>query len=196
MNLATRSRMTLEEYLHYDDGTDARYELVDGVLVAMGAESPLNVDIAIFLIVAFAQFVPTYHIHRGTEIAVLSRNADTRFPDLMVLTAAGAAALAGQPRSLITSDMPAPRLVIEVVSRSQDNPTAHQRDYIEKRQEYAQRGIPEYWLIDPARQSVGGLILVEQNYQEQIFTRDQVIISPAFPALNLTATQILTANRA
>lgn len=30
--------MTFEDYLAYDDGTDTRYELVDGVLVEM----PLN----------------------------------------------------------------------------------------------------------------------------------------------------------
>jgi Uma2 family endonuclease len=39
MTVATRSRMSLEEYLTYEDGTDARYEWVDGVLVEMGAES-------------------------------------------------------------------------------------------------------------------------------------------------------------
>jgi Uma2 family endonuclease len=42
-------RMSLEEYLAYDDGTDTRYELVDGVLVEMGNESKLNVQIAMFL---------------------------------------------------------------------------------------------------------------------------------------------------
>jgi Uma2 family endonuclease len=34
----TNRRMTLEEYLSYDDGTSTRYELV-GVLVEMGAET-------------------------------------------------------------------------------------------------------------------------------------------------------------
>jgi hypothetical protein len=37
--------MTLEEHLNYDDGTDTRYELVDGVLVAVGAENPINPQI-------------------------------------------------------------------------------------------------------------------------------------------------------
>ena len=45
MNLATRQRMTLEEYLKYDDGTDIRYELVDGVLVEMGAEQQFQIQI-------------------------------------------------------------------------------------------------------------------------------------------------------
>ncbi|HAA32609.1 MAG TPA: hypothetical protein DCE56_38985, partial [Cyanobacteria bacterium UBA8553] len=32
----TSQKMTLEEYLNYDDGTDTRYELVNGELVDLG----------------------------------------------------------------------------------------------------------------------------------------------------------------
>ncbi|MEO0803719.1 MAG: Uma2 family endonuclease, partial [Cyanobacteria bacterium J06642_2] len=40
MSVSTSSKtMTLAEYLTFDDGTDTRYELVDGVLVAMPPES-------------------------------------------------------------------------------------------------------------------------------------------------------------
>ena len=42
--------MTLREYLDYDNGTDIRYELEDGVLVEMGAENPLNPSIAMMLV--------------------------------------------------------------------------------------------------------------------------------------------------
>ncbi len=37
MTIATAQQMTLETFLHHDDGTGNRYELVDGVLVEMGA---------------------------------------------------------------------------------------------------------------------------------------------------------------
>ena len=49
MTVATDRRMTLKEYLVYEDGTDIRYELEDGVLVEMGAETPLNPRIAAML---------------------------------------------------------------------------------------------------------------------------------------------------
>jgi Uma2 family endonuclease len=48
MTTATR-KLTLEEYLAYDDGTDTRYELVDGELMAMPPESDKNNLIAIYL---------------------------------------------------------------------------------------------------------------------------------------------------
>lgn len=44
---------TLEDYLNYDDGTDTRYELVDGELVKMPPDSRLNHKIASFLFATF-----------------------------------------------------------------------------------------------------------------------------------------------
>jgi Uma2 family endonuclease len=42
MTITTAKRMSLEDFLTYDDGTHTRYELEDGVLVEMGTESPIN----------------------------------------------------------------------------------------------------------------------------------------------------------
>ena len=47
MTIAT-SKMTFEEFLNYDDGTDALYELENGKLIAMPSESDLNQRIASF----------------------------------------------------------------------------------------------------------------------------------------------------
>jgi Uma2 family endonuclease len=49
--------------------------------------------------------------------------------------------------------------------------------------EYAGRGIPEMWLIDPARSVVKVLTLVD----------GEVIQSPTFPGLTTTAIAVLTA---
>ncbi|MEB3295248.1 MAG: hypothetical protein VKJ24_19005 [Synechococcales bacterium] len=57
MTIATQKRLTLTEYLTYDDGTDTRYELVDGVLVEMGAESRVNIKIGLFLIKTWLKLV-------------------------------------------------------------------------------------------------------------------------------------------
>jgi Uma2 family endonuclease len=53
---------TIEDYLTYDDGTDTRYELVNGVLVEMGAENPGNVAIAMFLVTIFFQLPVPYYL--------------------------------------------------------------------------------------------------------------------------------------
>lgn len=187
---------TIDEYLNYDDGADTRYELVDGELVEMGAESPVNVATAIFLISIFLQMsIPYYLIHRGTEIAVSSRSVTTRYPDLLILSEAGWQALAGETRSFIRAEMPAPVLVIEVVSPGDENSDNYQRDYVEKPREYAARGILELWQIDPGRSVVNVLELVNGAYQSCPFSGDDLIVSPQFPNLQLTAAEILRAGQ-
>ena len=85
-NRMTTKPMSLEEYLDYDDGTDRRHELIDGRLVEMGAESDVNVMIGTFLTVIFSQLIPHQLIRRGSELEVSGQRANTRIPDLLVLT--------------------------------------------------------------------------------------------------------------
>lgn len=196
MTLAIGKPMTLADYLDYDDGTDARYELVDGILVSMGAESDINVVIGSFLFSVLLKFAPFYCIRRGTEIEVTGGKANTRYPDLMVLTEASAAALAGKKRSLITLDMPVPALVVEAVSSSDTDRPSRERDYVDKRREYAQRGIPEYWIVDVISKVVLVLRLVNGQYEEERFVGAETLRSAVFPELSLSAAEILTAGPA
>ena len=182
--------MTLEEYLNYDDGTDTRYELVDGRLVAMSTESRLNDLIASFLFAYFLQLDVSFtYLSTKTQIAVSGKRANARQPDFMVLSEEAKQALEGARHSLITHDMPPPQLVVEVVSPKQKN-----RDYRHKRTEYAGRHIPEYWIVDPIAQTVTVLEWVDGLYEEQVYRDEAVIQSLSFPALQLTAQQVLQAN--
>jgi Uma2 family endonuclease len=192
----TNQRMTFEEYLNYDDGTNTRYELVNGVLVEMGAETALNISIVFFLAIAFAQQgIPPYRIGNKHLIAVSSTKVTARDPDLTVHSEASYNAIITEKQSLLGYDKPSPLLVVEVVSPGKPGESNYDRDYIEKRQEYADRGIPEYWLIDPNRQVVLVLTLQGQSYQEQHFTGQTAIVSSTFPNLNLTAERVLKADR-
>ncbi|MDW8199752.1 MAG: Uma2 family endonuclease [Cyanobacteriota bacterium SKYGB_h_bin112] len=195
MTIATNRPMTLEEYLSYDDGTDRRYELVDGVLVDMGAERRVNEKIALWLLSQFLQFIAVNLLARGTQLMVNSQSATIRSPDLLVLTEQLDQALSCAQQSLITIDMPPPALVVEVVSPGNPGEQNYDRDYIEKRREYALRGIPEYWIIDPDRQVVLVLTLTGQTYQDQRFMGNAAIVSPTFPQFQATAEQILKAGQ-
>ncbi|MEX0270006.1 Uma2 family endonuclease [Leptolyngbyaceae cyanobacterium UHCC 1019] len=172
---------------------EGNYELVNGEIVEMGAENDKNIQIAGFLFFMLAQVVPHYLIRRGTEIAVPSRLVTSRYPDLMVLTEETRAAMKRDQRSLISLEMPAPQLTVEVVSPGNLGSDNYNRDYIEKSQEYASRGILEYWLIDPAREVFVLHLLSHGQYQRTEFRGNQRIESPAFASLQLTAEQILQA---
>ena len=187
MTTATK-QLTLEEYLNYDNGRDKHYELVAGNLTEMPPESPRNAEIAIKLLLIFAQFVvPRLLRCKDTEIVVSGSRTTVRLPDLMVLTEGLADALYSSGRSTIMSDMPPPALVVEVVSPGKVN---QDRDYRYKRSEYAARGIAEYWIVDPQVDRVTVLTLNEGLYDETVFEGDNAIDSPLFPQIQLTANQI------
>ena len=187
MTTATR-KLTLEEYLNRENDSDKHYELVAGNLTEMPPESPQNAEIAIKLLLVFAQFVaPRLLRCKDTEIVVSGSRTTVRLPDLMVLTENLADALYRSGRSIIISDMPPPALVVEVVSPGKVN---QDRDYRYKRSEYAARGISEYWIVDPQIQQVTVLILNQGLYDETVFTDNDAIASVNFPKLQLTVNQI------
>jgi Uma2 family endonuclease len=181
--------LTFEEFLAYDDGTDTRYELVDGELVEMPTESPENCQIAKRLMFELARFFPIALLNlKDIEIEVSGRRAKVRLPDLIVLSDEGYGALQGKSRNLITREMPPPILIVEIVSPGAENRT---RDYRYKRTEYAARGIAEYWIIDPGEQRITVCEWVDGQYEDKVFTGDTRIESMIIPEFQLTAAQIL-----
>lgn len=195
-NAAPQKTMTLEEYLTYDDKTDIRYELVDGVLVAMGAESTANNWIAMFLVNCFWQLgLPFYCTGMKQKIEVRSNHASARDPDLIIHSDTSSLAIEGLSEVCLKLSDPNPFIIIEIVSPGPENSENYQRDYVQKPVEYAVRGVPEYWIVDPDRAWIKIGTLVDGSYQFLTFIDEQIIASPTFPMLRLTAQQILNAGR-
>ena len=186
---------TIEDYLDYDDGTDTRYELVDGELVEMAPENPLNPVIASILFAAFLGLgIPPYRLVIGHQIATTSAKVTARQPDLVVHTEESLNAILSGVK-LLMPEMPPPLLVVEVVSSSDTDKRSKDRDYVEKPKEYAARGIPEFWQVDPDRAVVIVLSLKDGAYQSREFRERDRVVSPTFPDLQLTAEQILRAEQ-
>jgi Uma2 family endonuclease len=183
---------TFEEYLSYSEDLDGRFQLIDGELIELPPESPENDFIAreLFWLLALASVVSRELIRNHTcevQVPVL-QPGDTanRFPDMVILREEHLDLLTR--RLTITVDMPPPRLIAEVVSPGRSN---RDRDYINKRAQYAAIGVPEYWLIDPTAKVVMVLQLQGDDYTEVgTFQGGDRIISPEFPNLTLTAAQV------
>jgi len=180
--------MTMEDYLNYDDGTDTRYELVDGELVQMPVESQVNLSIVKYLLFELAKHLPIALLATMTEVEVSGKRAKSRVPDLMVHSEESHAALSGDKRAILLRDMSPPALVIEVVSPGQKN---RDRDYRFKRTEYAARGIAEYWIVDPEVQQVTVCLWVNGQYEDTVYQGDAPIASTVIPDFALSAAQIL-----
>ncbi len=182
-------KMTLKEFLAYDDGTDNLYELEYGELIKMPAESDINQRIASFLFAFLLGLgIPSYRLRIGIEVAVSGSRVSVRIPDLLVLSEELATEMDGASRSIVLMDMPPPLLVVEVVSPNQEK-----RDYRYKRSEYAARGIAEYWIVDPIAQQVTILEWVEGLYEEKVYKGDDRIESSVLGILDLNVDRVLQA---
>lgn len=191
-------RLTFQQYLEQNTDTDRRCELVDGRLIEWPPESEPNTSLANFL---FLQLVnaglPFRQIQpHACELQVpVLRPGDpaNRYPDLTLLRPEHLELT--RQRLTITCDALPPYLVVEVVSPGQPN---RDRDYNRKRAQYAARGIPEYWLVDPARNRIR-ILQWDRGSSVEVgeFTGDRVMQSPQLEqlgiVLSLTTDQVLGA---
>jgi Uma2 family endonuclease len=184
------------DYLAWSDNPanflEGRFELVDGELVEVPPESEPNNWIARCLMFALANSgqIPLRQIvihSLELQVPVLKAgDSANRYPDLVVLREEHIALT--QKRLTITLDMPPPRLVVEVLSPGKKN---RERDLVRKRDQYAARCIPEYWLVDPEVETVTVLVWENGVYSESQTTRGkEVISSNEFPELRLTSDQL------
>ncbi|MCY7366974.1 MAG: Uma2 family endonuclease, partial [Chamaesiphon sp.] len=95
-------KMTLEEFLAYDDGTDCLYELERGELISMPFESEINRRVSMFLMAYLLQRgIPFYRLTMKTEIAVSGSRVSVRVPDLVLLSEELATEMDGETRSIV-----------------------------------------------------------------------------------------------
>jgi Uma2 family endonuclease len=190
----TKARFaSFEEYLMADvsDLPEERCEYWDGELVPVMTESLGNEAIANYLAFVLWQMgIDQMLASPGKISVVVNGRPRTRFPDLTLLDEAHLVLMERSTR--VGATMPPPRLVVEVVSPGDEDSENYIRDYQDKRDQYADRGIPEYWLIDPQRSWVMVGNLVAGRYQFTTFRGSQAIVSQALPTLDLTVNRVLT----
>ncbi|MEG3864077.1 Uma2 family endonuclease, partial [Microcoleus sp. herbarium12] len=168
------------------------YELIDGELVTLPPESEPNTAIVSYLFLVLVNSgIPWRCIKTHMceiQVPILREgDAANRYPDLVILRPEHI--LLTAIRLTVTLDMPPPQLVVEVVSPGR---IGRDRDYISKRDQYAARSIPEYWIVDPQEQIVAVLRLESGEYVEVgMFQGEQTLVCSTFPQLNLTAGQVL-----
>ncbi len=178
---------TFEEYMSYDDNSEKLYELFNGELIEVPPESGWNVEIANFLLLKFALVVGYRRVRgHGLELEVRGEPKN-RYPDLTIIGAEHIQQLS--KRNTIRLSMAPPLLVVEIVSPGE---IQRDRDYIAKRLQYQDCGIPEYWIVEPKTQSILVLELKGDTYIEVgNFAGDDLVVSPQFKAdLNFKVAEV------
>ena len=185
-----------QEYLDDDQlSSERNYRLLDtGELIEVSSEDDINLRIAIKLLIFLSHLgggAIADRIRNGNKEIQVRPFGDqqvNRKPDLMVM----------QPehlemaRQAILLGITPPLFVAEVVSPGPESSANYQRDYVWKRQQYQEWRIPEYWIIDPHRDQVTVLALVNEIYQETVYQGDSQIESVVFPEFREVAKDVLT----
>lgn len=151
-----RRRMTEEEFDAWCS-EEVRAEFVDGEVIEMSPVSAIHDDLFHFaagLLRVYLELNPVGRV-RGPEFQVRLRAGLRRVPDLLFISR--------ERQHLVkrTYVDGAPDAAFEIVSEE-----SIARDWREKYQEYQANGVREYWIIDPAHQSVRLYTLREGAYEE------------------------------
>lgn len=183
------NKITFAEYLGYDDGTNKRYELVDGELLLMNPPAKRHFNIARFLIRLFEEEISRQQldIEVFAGIGIRTGAKSSRIPDLSLVDGELWRSLPDDASAVIEVPL---LLAVEIVSPGKEQ---IERDYIEKVTEYQNTGIREYWIIDPMEQKVTIFVLNQGNYTKSVFVPDEAITSMTFPLLKVAVGEILSA---
>jgi Uma2 family endonuclease len=202
-------QLTPQKSLSFDEflvqyGGDNRYELIDGEVFDLEPTGQ-HEEVAAFITAKICVQVegtglPWFVLQRG--LLRPSNAAMTAFrPDVAVVDRDE---LIKEPfwsdQSILTLGSSI-KFVAEVVNSNWQN------DYARKVEDYAVLGIPEYWIADyaglggtrhigkPKQPTLSICSLVDEEYEIQQLRGREMIVSPTFPELRLTAEQVLRANR-
>ncbi len=194
--------VTFEEFIEWYPNDGVRYELHNGVIIEMAPPTGDHEKVVGFLArkltVEFDRLNLPYTIPKTAFVKTPSAKS-TYSPDVLLLNLDN---LGNEPlfqkQSTVTQAASVP-LVVEVVS------TNWRDDYHLKFADYEEMGIPEFWIADyaalggkrfigdPKQPTFSVCQLVGDEYQVTKFTGNNLIVSPTFSQLNLTAQQVFDA---
>lgn len=171
------------DYLWLTDGTNRLVEFTDGFIEVLPMPTEKHQAISLTLLLAFLDLMRRTNgkvYYSPLRIRVGPRRF--REPDLLLLQSADDPRRADRYWS-------GADLVVEIVSP--DNP---ERDHVTKRADYAAAEILEYWIVDPQRETITVLRLVDKSYAEHgVFGRGAIATSALFSDFEVAVDAVLDA---
>ena len=157
-----------EAYLWLTDRSRRLVELTDGRIEALPMPTSTHQAVLLFLYRLFHDHLrPRGGVAMVSALRMRVREGKYREPDLLMLRERSDPRY--QDRYWLGAD-----LVAEVVS-----PDDPDRDLVEKRADYAEAGISEYWIVDPRDETITVLALEGEGYVEHgAYGRGDRAVSP------------------
>jgi len=140
-----RHPLTVAEYAALDETDLGRYELQEGSLLVSPSRTPHHMRVMRRLIVQLEGQIPGHlellpDVDIDLELTPPQRPGWSRRPDLVVVRQSEFERVGREGGLLRGAEVV---LVVEIVS-----PGSHRTDHVIKHGEYADAGIPRYWIVD------------------------------------------------
>ena len=182
--LPPQGRWSEQAYLWLTDQSNRLIEFTDGYVEVLPMPTQRHQAISRFLFLAFF-----FHLQprAGTvfyaPLRLRVRDGEFREPDLLLMRDAGDPRR--QDRYWLGAD-----LVAEIVS-----PDEPHRDLVDKRRDYAEADIPEYWIVNPLDETITVLQLQDGHYTEHgIFRRGSEATSVVLPEFRVAVSAVFDAS--
>lgn len=173
---------SVEQYLALTQQTHRLIEFTDGVIEALPIPTEKHQAISLFLLLSLLAFVrPLGGVVFYAPLRLEVRPGMFREPDLLLLVHGD------DPRRQNEYWLGAD-LVVEVVS-----PDKPGRDIDEKPRDYAEAGIPEYWIVNPLNDTITVLALAGKAYVEHgIFHRGERAVSKLLDGFSVDVDEVFS----
>ena len=181
--LPSRGHWSDDAYLWLTDHTPRLIEFTDGHLQELPIPTFTHQAVLAFLYRLFHDYLkPRGGVVMFSALRMRIREGKFREPDLLLLRDRSDPRC--RDRYWLGAD-----LVAEVVS-----PDDPDRDLVEKRADYAEAGIPEYWIADPRDETIAVLVLAGDVYVEHgAFGRGGMATSPLLEGFAADVTAVFDA---
>jgi Uma2 family endonuclease len=182
--LPPQGRWSEDEYLVLTDHRNRLVEFTDGFLEILPVPTDKHQSVLAFLFLAFYGFAePGGGKVHFVPLRLQIRPGKFREPDLLLLLSA--ADPRRQNRFWLGAD-----LALEVVSEEKP-----ERDLVDKRGDYAEGRVPEYWIVNPQTETITVLRLRGDAYEETgIYRRGESAVSTLFAGFKIAVAAVFDAD--
>jgi Uma2 family endonuclease len=181
--LPSQGQWSEEAYLWLTDHTTRLIECTDGYLEIL----PRPTDKHQTMLLLLYEFLVAFLRPRGGKVLVAPlrlRIRDRKYREPDILLVGSARDPRRQNRFWLGAD-----LVVEIVS-----PEKPERDLVEKRGDYAEAQVPEYWIVNPQNETITVLRLEGAAYTEYgVFGRGAVATSVLFEGFGVSVAEVFDA---
>jgi Uma2 family endonuclease len=180
MLLTEKKRSTIEDYERLPEGSP--YQLIGGELIMTPSPTPFHQGISQNIELSLGAFVMSKKLGRlfSAPLDIKFSEYDVFQPDIIFVRKERLSLVGREKFNII------PDLVVEILS-----PSTAYYDLTHKKAVYYKYGVEEYWIVDPADETIEIMVKDSEFYRtESFFGKTNILQSLMFPGFSMKADEV------